>query len=478
MPGVDLQTAAPDSAGALELRAMTVDHGIDRRLQTVVGGYRLVEPLGRGGTSVVYRAEHVRLGRTAALKLLAPALGESDSRHERFLRESKLAASLDHPNIVPVYDAGEENGLLYIAMACIEGSDLKTLLVKDGPLPPRRALRIVGQIAAALDAAHARGLVHRDVKPANILVGEGDRAYLSDFGVVKEVAEVGTTRTGSFVGTIDYCAPEQIEGRDVDARADVYALACVLYECLVGTPPFHRSSDVAILNAHLHAPPPKLSKAAPDLPPALEPVLAKALSKSPLDRYASCGELVAEARAAVAAPRVSHGRLAISLALLGLAALVGAVVALAVDQFGFSSAASSTVTSTTTVRVRPAGPTLETLLFESKDPQTLNDAAFAYINAGEYTEALPFAEKAMNRAKHGTKTLGYATFNTGYALYNLGRCAEALPYLRRSLTLEPAANAIDIDPRITAAEQCARGGASGPGPSHSSGAQTGSSQGQ
>ena len=459
---------------------MTVDHGIDRRLQTVVGGYRLVEPLGRGGTSVVYRAEHVRLGRTAALKLLAPALGESDSRHERFLRESKLAASLDHPNIVPVYDAGEENGLLYIAMACIEGSDLKTLLVKEGRLPPRRALRIVGQIAAALDAAHARGLVHRDVKPANILVGDGDRAYLSDFGVVKEVAEVGTTRTGSFVGTIDYCAPEQIEGRDVDARADVYALACVLYECLVGTPPFHRSSDVAILNAHLHAPPPKLSKAAPDLPPALEPVLAKALSKSPLDRYGSCGELVAEARAAVAAPRVSHGRLAISLAVLTLAALVGALVALAVDQLGFSSAAPvpSTVTSTTTVRVQPPGPTLETLLYKSKDAETLNDAAFAYINAGEYAKALPFARKAMSRAGHSTKTLGYATFNTGYALLNLGRCAQALPYLRSSLKLEPKANAIDIDPRITAAERCARGGASGPGQSRSSDGRTGSSQGQ
>ncbi len=294
------------------------------------------------------------------------------------------------------------------------------------------------------------------------------------------MAEVGTTRTGSFVGTIDYCAPEQIEGRDVDARADVYALACVLYECLVGTPPFHRSSDVAILNAHLHAPPPKLSKAAPDLPAALEPVLAKALSKSPLDRYASCGELVAEARAAVAAPRVSHGRLAISLAVLGLAALVGAVVALAVDQLGFSSAAPapSTVTSTTTVQRRPAGPTLETLLYESKDAETLNDAAFAYIDAGEYARALPFAKKAMNLAKHGTKTLGYATFNTGYALYNLGRCARALPYLRSSLKLEPPANAIDIDPRITAAERCARGGASEPGQSHSSGAQTGSSQGQ
>src|SRR4051794_28673748 len=242
---------------------------LDRRISTEIGGYRVVEQIGRGGTSVVYRAEHVRLGRQAALKLMTRGLGEADFR-ERFLRESKLAASLDHPNIVPVYDAGETGDLLYIAMACVEGSDLKTLLVGEGRLPLRRALRIVGQIASALDAAHARGLVHRDVKPANVLVGSGDRAYLSDFGVVKELASSGTTRTGSFVGTIEYCAPEQIEGKEVDARADVYALACVLYECLVGTSPFHRSSDVAVLNAHLHTPPPKLSKAAPDLSPALE----------------------------------------------------------------------------------------------------------------------------------------------------------------------------------------------------------------
>ena len=260
----------------------------DRRIDTEVGGYRIVEAIGRGATSVVYRAEHVRLGRTAALKLLTRTGADGESR-ERFLRESKLAASLNHPSIVPVYDAGEDDGLLYIAMACVDGSDLKTLLVGEGKLPLRQALRIAGQIASALDAAHARGLVHRDVKPANILVGSDDRAYLSDFGVVKELATAGTTRTGSFIGTIEYCAPEQIEGRDVDARADQYALACVLYECVVGTAPFHRSSDVAVLNAHLHAPPPKLSKAAPDLPAALEPVLAKALSKSPLDRFASCG---------------------------------------------------------------------------------------------------------------------------------------------------------------------------------------------
>src|SRR5438874_28998 len=166
---------------------------LDRRIDTEVGGYRIVAPLGRGATSVVYRAEHVRLGRAAALKLLAPALGEDDFR-ERFLRESRLAASLDHPNIVPVFDAGEQDGLLYIAMACVEGSDLKALLMQEGRLPLRRVLRIVGQIASALDAAHARGLVHRDVKPGNILVGPGDRALLSDFGVVKERAAAAEKR--------------------------------------------------------------------------------------------------------------------------------------------------------------------------------------------------------------------------------------------------------------------------------------------
>jgi tRNA A-37 threonylcarbamoyl transferase component Bud32/tetratricopeptide (TPR) repeat protein len=453
---------------------------LDQRLggTTVVAGYRILEPLGRGGSSVVYRAEHVQLGRVAALKLLTPTLDASE-RQDRFLRESRLAASLDHPNIVPVYDAGEEDGWLYIAMACIEGSDLSALLVQEGKLPLRRTLRIVAQVASALDAAHARGLVHRDVKPGNILVGSGDRAYLSDFGVVKEAAALGTTRTGSFIGSIEYCAPEQIEGRDVDPRADVYALACVLYECLVGTPPFHRSSEIAILNAHLHALPPKLTKAAPDLPEGLEPVLAKALSKSPLDRYPTCGDLVSAARAAaVPQPHVLRGRLAVSVAVLAAVAALGAALALGLDRLTRGAAPTAppplTVTKTVTTAAA-AGPSLDMLLLRSTDARTLNDTAYALINGGQYLRALPFAQKAVRRAARGTPTLGYATFNTGYALLNLGRCAEALPYLRRSLTLEPKANAGFIQPRITLARQCARGGASGPAQSRSSGVQSGSS---
>ena len=436
---------------------------LDRRIDTEVGGYRIVEAIGKGGTSVVYRAEHIRLGRAAALKLLAPSLGQADYR-ERFLRESKLAASLDHPNIVPVYDAGEEGDLLYIAMACVDGSDLKAVLVDEGRLPLRRALRIVAQIASALDAAHARGLVHRDVKPANILVGRDDRVFLSDFGVVKELTSGGTTRTGSFVGTIEYCAPEQIEGRDVDARADVYALACVFYECVVGTSPFHRSSDVAILNAHLHATPPKLTRSAPDLPPALETVLSKALSKSPVDRYASCGEFVTAVRAASSERRVHHRRLASSIAVLAVAAAVGAGIALAVA----TAVRHDATARVTTVLVKPpASPSpvaLDTLVLKSTDGRTLNDAAFYLINAKEYARAVPFARRAVRFTARGSVTRGYATFNLGLSLLKIGRCGEALPLLRRSLEIEAPEQRPFIRPRIKQAQTCLRGGASGPAP--------------
>jgi len=432
--------------GALEL----VPVQLDQRIGTVLGGYRILEPLGRGGTSVVYRAEHVRLGRQAALKLLAPGLGEADFSG-RFLRESQLAASLDHPSIVPVYDAGEDDGLLYIAMACVEGSDLKTLLATEERLPIRRALRIVGQIGAALDAAHARGLVHRDVKPANILVGADDRAYLTDFGVVKEVASNGSTRTGAFIGTIDYCAPEQIEGRAVDARTDVYALACVLYECLAGAPPFRRPSDVAILNAHLHSPPAKLTRAVPEAPPALEHVIAKAVSKSPLDRYASTGEFLTAARAAAAERRVHRRRLAASISLLVLACLLGAVAALAIRSLAFGDDGRIVAQAPPPP---PAPTSLDRLLIKSNDGRTLNDIAYALIGARDYDRALPFARKAVRKATPGTLTYGFANFNLGFALLKLGRCAESLPPLRTALDAEPPQYRPFIRPRIKQAKRC------------------------
>jgi Protein kinase domain len=445
-----------DTARTLEL----VRVKLDQRIGTELGGYRIVEQVGRGGTSVVYRAEHVRLGRTAALKLLSPGLGEADFS-DRFLRESRLAASLDHPSIVPVYDAGEDDGLLYIAMAFVDGTDLKTLIRDEGRLPLGRAFGIVGQIASALDAAHARGLVHRDVKPANILVGPEDRAFLSDFGAVKELASVGMTRTGTFVGTIEYCAPEQIQGGEVDARTDVYALGCVLYEALTGKPPFHRPSEVAVLNAHLHAPPPQLSKEAPDLPTALDAVIAKALAKSPLDRYATCGELVAAAKAAAAEQRVRPRRLAASVALLLVAALAGAGIALGIAAL---TGGGSAKTTTRTVGLVTSKPPFDLdRLLQLKDGRTLNDIAFILIGAQRYRSALPFAKKAY-RNTHDYPVHAYATFNLGYAWLRLGNCKKALPLLKAALPHEPQDQQQYVRNRIKYAEhvRCPHG-ASGQG---------------
>jgi YVTN family beta-propeller protein len=257
--------------------------------------YRLEALLGRGGMGVVYRAYDTRLKRNVALKLVAPELSAAERLRVRFLSETEVAASLEHPHVVPIYDAGEVGGQLYLAMRYVEGSDLKTLLRVEGPLEPRRALMICAQIAGALDAAHERGLVHRDVKPSNVLLDGNEHVYLADFGLTRRIAERGIDGAhGLSLGTPAYAAPEQILGEDVDGRADLYSLACVLYECLAGEPPFARDSELAVLWAHLREEPP-----APAAYPGLAPVLAKALARDRSDRYASCAELVEAARAAL-----------------------------------------------------------------------------------------------------------------------------------------------------------------------------------
>ncbi|MCF1595450.1 serine/threonine-protein kinase, partial [Streptomyces muensis] len=222
-----------------------------------VAGYRIEREIGRGGMAVVYRAKDLRLERTVALKLLAPELARNDTFRRRFTHESRAAAAIDHPHIVPVFEAGETDGVLYIAMRYVSGSDLRHLLDSQGPLTPATALRIAAQVASALDAAHENGLVHRDVKPGNILVARGtdsdhpEHAYLTDFGLTKKsLSLTGFTTVGQFVGTLDYVAPEQISGKPVDARCDVYGFACVVYECLTGHPPFRRDEDMALLWAH------------------------------------------------------------------------------------------------------------------------------------------------------------------------------------------------------------------------------------
>jgi serine/threonine-protein kinase len=276
-----------------------VSTGDNTRIGTEIAGYRVESLLGRGGMSVVYLAEHVRLGRRVALKLLAPMLSDDETYRDRFQRESRRAAELDHPNVVPIFDAGEVDGQLFIAMRYIEGCDLKTLIRREGSLGMGRTLFILEQAADGLDAAHERNLIHRDVKPGNILIAEpSEQVYLTDFGVVKHTASKGLTRTGFFIGTVDYAAPEQIEGLPVDARTDVYALGCVLYECLVGKAPFDRDAEINVMHAHLIDAPPLLTASRPDLPKALNRVLASALAKSKDDRYDTCGQLIEAARVA------------------------------------------------------------------------------------------------------------------------------------------------------------------------------------
>jgi WD40 repeat protein/tRNA A-37 threonylcarbamoyl transferase component Bud32 len=283
----------------------------DPRVGTELAGYRIESLLGFGGMSVVYLAEDLRLKRRVALKLLAASLAEDELFRGRFLRESELAASIDHPNIVPIYEAGATHDLLFIAMRYVEGRDLKARL-QQGVLDAGEATGIVAQVASALDVAHARGLVHRDVKPSNVLLDHGarpdgsDHVYLADFGLTRLVSdEAGTGDDGRLMGTIDYVAPEQIAVGEVDGRADVYSLGCVLYECLVGQPPFRRDSNLAVVFAHLETEPPAPSARRPDVPAELDTVIATALAKEPEQRYSTCREL-ARAVLTVAVDEASH----------------------------------------------------------------------------------------------------------------------------------------------------------------------------
>ncbi len=291
----------------------------DARIGTELAGYRIEALLGLGGMAEVYRALDLRLKRRVALKLLAPHLAEDERFRERFLRESELLASLDHPNVVPIYEANDVDDQLYIAMRYVEGTDLRRLLERERTLAPARALALLAPVAAALDAAHARGLVHRDVKPGNILLADDPpgHVYLSDFGLTKQLGDGGedadsaldgdlplprdavASVASQFAGTPDYLSPEQLDGAGVDARSDQYSLACVLFECLTGRPPFADPSVAMVLWGHASEPPPAATELNPELPVALDAVVVRALAKEPGDRYGSCGELIDTAGSAL-----------------------------------------------------------------------------------------------------------------------------------------------------------------------------------
>jgi serine/threonine protein kinase len=280
---------------------------------SLVGGYRLEQRIGAGGMAVVFRARDEQLGRTVALKILPPMLTGDQEFRARFARESRAAAAVEDPHIIPVYAAGETDGVLFIAMRFVAGGDLGSVVRREGPLPPDRAASFIVPVASALDAAHAAGLVHRDVKPANILVdirpGRPDHVYLSDFGLSKAAVSVtGLTQTGQFVGTPDYCAPEQISGQPVTGQADQYMLACVAFTLLTARMPFAREQPMAVMWAQVSEPPPSVTALRPDLSPAVDQVLGRALAKAPQDRFGSCWEFAVALREALSAP--SYGPLA------------------------------------------------------------------------------------------------------------------------------------------------------------------------
>lgn len=271
--------------------------------EVVFGRYRLIEVIGEGGMGKVYKAHDTVIGRDVAVKVLSTELGAEPGFRERFRREAHTAARLTEPHIIPIHDTGEVDGRLYLVMPIINGTDVGTLLEREGPMSPQRAVVVVEQLAAALDAAHAAGLVHRDVKPSNALMTNRDFTYLIDFGITQDVAATRVTKTGVVIGTLAYMAPERFNGGVADARADVYSLTCLLHECLTGAQPYPGGSAEQQIAAHLTLNPPKPTDLSPAVPAAFNDVIARGMAKKPTDRFVSAGEL---ARAANAAAELSQ----------------------------------------------------------------------------------------------------------------------------------------------------------------------------
>ena len=372
--------------------------GLDPRIGTDFLGYRIEEVVGRGGMGVVYRAYDLRLKRNAALKLIAPEYAGDDRFRERFLAETELAASLEHPDVVPIYDAGEVDEQLYLAMRFVEGTDLKRLLTAEARLEPVRALAIVSHVADALDAAHELGLVHRDVKPSNVLLDEREHPYLADFGLTRRLDDPASPTAGLSVGTPAYVAPEQIRGDPVDGRADQYALACLFHECLTGEPPFRRPSEVALLFAHLEDAPLPLGG-------PLDPVLTKALAKDPDERYSTCGSFVQAAREALGLlePRPRRWPLVAVAVVLALAAAALTAVLLTRD-----TGSQAPETTGRLIRIDPVdGHILDAISLGNDPVAVVTDGPRAWVadhDASRITRFDAGTREEIHVAAHGTPT--------------------------------------------------------------------------
>ena len=366
-------------------------------------GYRIEELVGRGGMGVVYRAYDLRLKRTVALKLVTPELALDERFKERFARESELTMALEHPNVVPIHDAGDVDGRLYLAMRLVEGTDLRALLAREGALEPARALAICGQVANALDAAHRKGLVHRDVKPSNVLLDANEHVYLADFGLTRHLEEQGLRAgEGRSVGTPAYLAPEQIEGKPIDGRVDVYSLGCMLYECLTGSVPFRRSSRLAAAWAHLEEEPPRVSELDSGLPPALDDVIRKALAKEPDERFPTCTALIDAAGATLALRHEGPGfsartLLALAVALVGI---LGAVLVVALLSRESGPPAAPEVRANTLVRIDPETNDVREVIDVGADPMATaagGDSVWVYNRIDETVSEIDAGSNEIRR---------------------------------------------------------------------------------
>jgi len=370
-------------------------------------GYRIEAAIGRGGMGVVYRAFDLRLKRAVALKFIAPDLALDERFRDRFLRESELAASLEHPNVVPIHGAGEIDGRLYLAMRHVEGTDLRALLREDGPLRPARAVAICAQVAGAVDAAHQKGLVHRDLKPSNVLLDQDEHVYLADFGLTRRFAEQGVQAVdGRSLGTPAYLAPEQIEGDVVDGRADVYSLGCLLYECLTGEPPFPRGPLLAVAWAHLEEEPPSAKARNSDLPEGIDAVIRQAMAKEPDDRYPTCATLIAAGERALGLRPVPLLRrrallfVALAAVVVMLAASLGAALAIRGARTGPPSAPA--VRPNTVVRINPATNAIDAVIDVGARPSfiAVGGRRLWVYNSTEST--VSEIDAATNKVRHTT----------------------------------------------------------------------------